>query len=228
MALVLSIETSIEACSVAIHKHGELLLEREITELHAHASKLGMLIHQVLLEVGVSSSSLQAIAVASGPGSYTGLRIGISTAKGLCYALNVPLIAVNSLYIMSYQVLPIINRQSLLCPMIDARRMEVYSMFFDNSLTPIRPTSAEIIDENSYGDLLSAQPITFFGNGAAKCKEVISHSNAFFIDHVKPSASSLGLIASEKFLKADFEDAKYFEPFYVKDFQVKKSLKPLF
>lgn len=228
MALILSLETSIEACSVALHKQGELLAEAAIKEPQAHASKLSLLIQEVLSKANVSSDSLQAIAVSLGPGSYTGLRIGVSTAKGLCYALNIPLIAVNTLHLLAFQVQQQVDRQSLLCPMIDARRMEVYSIVYDASLTPLQPVKAEVIDELSYAELLSLQPISFFGNGAEKCKAVIAHHNARFIHGVEPLATSLGVIAATKYAKAEFEDLVRVEPFYLKEFQVKKSLKPLF
>ncbi len=228
MALILSLETSVDTCSVALHKDGKLLTSAFVEEPQAHAGKLGFLIEKVLNESDTPPQSLQAIAVASGPGSYTGLRIGVSTAKGLCYALDIPLIAVNTLQLMAYQASQNISKEVLLCPMIDARRMEVYSLLVDSTLTILEPIKAEIIDEQSYSQLLSNHRIAFFGNGAGKCKGVIASPNALFIEGVAPSAISLGEMASRKFEKMEVEDLIHFEPFYLKEFQVKKSTKPLF
>lgn len=228
MALILSLETSVDVCSVAIHNQDNLLASAIVTEPQAHASKLGLLIEKVLAESNTSAKSLNAIAVASGPGSYTGLRIGVSTAKGLCYSVDIPLIAVNTLELLAYQATSVAGKDSMLCPMIDARRMEVYSMLTDSTLKVLQTIQPEIIDEQSYSQLLEDKKITFFGNGAAKCKGVISHPNALFIDDVIPSAISLGELANRKFQKAEFEDIIHFEPLYLKEFQVKKSTKPLF
>lgn len=228
MGLILSLETSVDSCSAAIHDNGKLLSSEFIEEPQAHASKLGLLIQKVLDDSNKSTKTLDAIAVTSGPGSYTGLRIGVSTAKGLCYSLDIPLIAVNTLQLMAYQASHSISEGTLMCPMIDARRMEVYSLLMDSSLSILAPIKAEIIDEQSYAQVLSNQRIAFFGNGAAKCKSVITQSNATFIDGIIPSAVSLGEMAALKFEKAEFEDLIHFEPFYLKEFQVKKSTKPLF
>lgn len=228
MALILSLETSVDVCSVTIHNHGKVLASAVVTEPQAHASKLGLLIQKVLEESNLSAQSLIAVAVASGPGSYTGLRIGVSTAKGLCYSLDIPLIAVNTLELLAYQVTSVAEMGSILCPMIDARRMEVYSMLTDSSLKVLQTIQPEIIDEQSYSQILNDKKITFFGNGAAKCKGVISHPNALFIDDIIPSAVSLGELASLKFERAEFEDLIHFEPLYLKEFQFKKSTKSLF
>jgi tRNA threonylcarbamoyladenosine biosynthesis protein TsaB len=228
MALILSLETSVDTCSVAIQNKGNVLASAIVTEPQAHASKLALLIEQVLKESNTSPQVLNAVAVASGPGSYTGLRIGVSTAKGLCYSLDIPLIAVNTLELLAYQVISVALQDSLLCPMIDARRMEVYSMLADSRLKVLQAIKPEIIDEQSYSHMLLDNKIIFFGNGAAKCKGVITHPNALFIDDVIPSAVSLGEIASRKFEKEEFEDLIHFEPLYLKEFQIKKSTKPLF
>lgn len=163
MSVILSLETSVDTCSVAIHDEGKLLASETIEEPQAHASKLGLLIEKVLKDSNKSSAQLEAVAVTSGPGSYTGLRIGVSTAKGLCYSLNIPLIAVNTLQLMAYQASHSISEGTLMCPMIDARRMEVYSLLMDSSLSILAPIKAEIIDELSYAELLSNQRIAFFG-----------------------------------------------------------------
>lgn len=228
MALILSLETSVDSCSVALHKNGKLLTSAFVDEPQAHAGKLGFLIEKVLTESSTLPQSLQAIAIASGPGSYTGLRIGVSTAKGLCYSLSIPLIAVNTLQLMAYQASQSSNEQAFLCPMIDARRMEVYSLLMDSSLSILEPIKAEIIDEQSYSQLLSKHRIAFFGNGAAKCRGVITNPNAIFLEGIVPSSISLGQMAARKFQKAEVEDLIHFEPFYLKEFQVKKSSKPLF
>lgn len=228
MALILSLETSVDTCSVAIHDQGNVLANAVISEPQAHASKLGLLIEKVLSESNIPAKLLNAIAVASGPGSYTGLRIGVSTAKGLCYSLDIPLIAVNTLELLAYQASFVASKDSILCPMIDARRMEVYSMLTDSSLKVLQTIQPEVIDEKSYSQTLKDKKITFFGNGSSKCKGVISHPNALFIDDVVPSAISLGELANRKFQKAEFEDVIHFEPLYLKEFQVKKSTKPLF
>lgn len=228
MALILSLETSVDTCSVAIHNQDNVLASALITEPQAHASRLALLIEKVLTESNTSAKSLNAIAVASGPGSYTGLRIGVSTAKGLCYSLDAPLIAINTLELLAYQAAPLAHKDSILCPMIDARRMEVYSMLVDSNQKVLQTIQPEIIDEQSYSQILEDKKITFFGNGAVKCKEVISHPNALFIDNIVPSAIALGEMANHKFQRAEFEDLIHFEPLYLKEFLVKKSTKPLF
>lgn len=228
MALILSLETSVDTCSVALHDRGKLLTSETIEEPQAHASKLGLLIEKVLHGSQKATKELEAVAITSGPGSYTGLRIGVSTAKGLCYSLDIPLIAVNTLQLMAYQASHSISEGTLMCPMIDARRMEVYSLLMDSSLSILAPIKAEVIDEQSYAEVLSNQRIAFFGNGAAKCKSVIAQPNATFIDGIIPSAISLGEMAALKFENTEFEDLIHFEPFYLKEFQVKKSSKPLF
>ncbi len=228
MALVLSLETSANNCSVALHANGQLLADEIVTEPQAHASKLTYLIQRVLSKASVSIHHVQAVAITSGPGSYTGLRIGTSTAKGLCYSLGVPLVAVNTLELLVYQSLSLIEKGNLLCPMIDARRMEVYCMIADANATVVQPIDAMVIDENSFSNLLEKSKIIFFGDGAAKCKTTLTHSNALFIDDIVPSAIALGQRATEKFNKGQVEDIIHFEPFYLKDFQAKKSTKPLF
>lgn len=222
MALILSLETSSGICSVALHKDKDLLALAEVHEEYAHASKLGVLIQEVAHQAAVEMREISAVAVSAGPGSYTGLRIGTSTAKGLCYALGVPLLAVGTLEIMASQVTGIDRGGSLLCPMIDARRMEVYCSLFNPERKMIREVEARIIDEKSFEQELSERPIYFFGNGSGKCKNVIAHSNAHFIEGIDPSARQLGINAAIKLDSGDVEDLLKFEPFYLKEFKAKK------
>jgi tRNA threonylcarbamoyladenosine biosynthesis protein TsaB len=224
MALVLSIETSTTVCSASLHNEGKLLA-LEITEVpNSAASQLAVMIDKLLGASGFSSRDLGAVAVSSGPGSYTGLRIGVATAKGICYALDIPLIAMNSLELMAAQVNESNRNGSLLCPMIDARRMEVYTMLLDRDLGVIEPVQARIIDASSYEETLEGNEVLFFGNGAGKCRSVISHDRAKFIDGVFPSAAWLGRRAFDRFREGKFEDVMEFEPFYLKDFIAKNAL----
>lgn len=223
MALILSLETSTTVCSVALHSNGKLIASAEMHKEQSHASKLAVLIDQVVKLADVSMNSLQAIAVSEGPGSYTGLRIGVSTAKGLCFALGIPLLSVGTLSLLARQIQSkAILDNAWFCPMIDARRMEVYCQMFDSEMNVLQPIEAKVIDEESFKDLLPDHKIIFFGDGAAKCKSVIIHSNAFFISDIVPSAKELGSLASEKILKNEFENLVTFEPFYLKEFLIKK------
>jgi tRNA threonylcarbamoyladenosine biosynthesis protein TsaB len=222
MALILSLETSTNVCSVALHRDGQLLAANEIHIEQSHASKLALFIDDLRKSTGISLKELNAIVVSSGPGSYTGLRIGTSTAKGLCYALNIPLIAVNTLHLLAYHVNKFNQNNALLVPMIDARRMEVYCQVSDSKLKVISPIEAKIIDESSFIELLDSNKIFFFGNGADKCEDVLKHPNASFLKNIYPSAAQLGFIAHEKFKENQFEDLLHFEPFYLKDFVAKK------
>jgi tRNA threonylcarbamoyladenosine biosynthesis protein TsaB len=224
MALILSLETSASSCSVALHENGTLLRSLEISQSQAHAEKLAVLISEVLKEQNILPAALNAVAVSSGPGSYTGLRIGASTAKGLCFGLNIPLIAVPTLQFLAYQVANTHKLQnSLLCSMIDARRLEVYCEVYDLSLAIIQPVHARIIDGNSFGELLDTKEMLFFGDGAEKCKPVIKHRNARFLDNIYPTASPLGSMAYLKFQNNEIEDLVNFTPFYLKDFVAKKA-----
>lgn len=223
MSLILSIETSTSVCSVALHQEGRLSATSEVHKDQSHASKLAPLIDEVLKMSGHLPGDLQAVAISSGPGSYTGLRIGTSTAKGLCYSLNIPLIAVDTLSLMAAQVNSVNLSNAMLCPMIDARRMEVYCTIVDAELQVLQPVEAKVIDENSFLDFLDQGQLIFYGNGASKCRPVLQHKNALFLENVFPSASMLGILAFEKFRSGDIEDLVSFEPFYLKEFQVKKS-----
>jgi tRNA threonylcarbamoyladenosine biosynthesis protein TsaB len=221
MALLLSLETSTKICSVAVHFNSDLISSTELHIEQSHASRLAPLIEATLKVAGVERSQLNAVVVSSGPGSYTGLRIGVSTSKGLCYALRIPLIAVNTLDLMAYEVSRLNNTNTLLCPMIDARRMEVYCKVTDNDLKEVLPVEARVIDENTFKDLLQSNRIYFFGDGARKCHPVISHSNAGFLDGIYPKASLLGKLGYQKLIQNNSEDLVSFEPFYLKQFFTK-------
>jgi tRNA threonylcarbamoyladenosine biosynthesis protein TsaB len=229
MAFLLSLETSSQACSVALHNNGLLLASREIDTPRSAASQLAVMIHEVINESQCKASDLQGIVVASGPGSYTGLRIGVATAKGLCYALNIPLIAINTLQLLGYQGKDLLQNLEvkeqhniLLCPMLDARRMEVYCMLLDDNLNEVEPTQAKIIDAHSFENYLEEKVIYFIGEGAAKCKEIITHDNARFVTDINPKATRLGELGYAKWNQSAFEDVVSFEPFYLKDFLIRK------
>ncbi len=228
MTNILQIETATTACSVALSTNGELVASRTVDQRNIHAEVITLYIDDVLKHVGKTYADVDAIAVSSGPGSYTGLRIGVSTAKGLCYALDKPLIAIETLEAMASGFItsrPDIAAD-LFCPMIDARRMEVYTALFSNTGVRVRETAAEIIDGNSFAAELSQQQIVFFGDGAAKCQEVLGeNANAIFVNDFTNNAAWLTQAAYQKFQSATFEDVAYFEPFYLKDFIAgKKSL----
>ncbi|MCU0430028.1 MAG: tRNA (adenosine(37)-N6)-threonylcarbamoyltransferase complex dimerization subunit type 1 TsaB [Cytophagaceae bacterium] len=217
MALLLSIETSTSVCSVALHQDAHLLAHTELHAEKAHARFLTHLIGECCANSGISLSMIDAVAVSKGPGSYTGLRIGVSSAKGLCFALEKPLIAIDTLEAMAYGARQHQWKSCLLAPMIDARRMEVYTSVFDFSLACLKPTHACVVDDKTFSELDG--DVLLFGNGAAKCKEVFSdRKNIFFLDSVVPSAKWIGALAAEKCKEQIFEDVAYFEPFYLKDF----------
>ena len=182
---------------------------------YSHAEKLHELIEQAVLEAKIELSQIKAVAVSKGPGSYTGLRIGVSAAKGLCFALDIPLISVNTLQSLA---LSVSIDKGYKIPLLDARRMEVYSQVFSEKTGKIREVYAEIIDFDSFSEFLNAEKVYFFGDGAEKCKEIITHKNAVFIDGKFPSAKEMSVISYEKYLKNEFEDVAYFEPFYLKEF----------
>ena len=214
---ILNIETSTKACSVAIHKNGNLIaLKESITENFSHSEKLLVFVEELIETSQIKLVDISAIAVSMGPGSYTGLRIGVATAKGLCYGLNIPLISISTLKSMSLGM-GLKMKADLFCPMIDARRMEVYSAFFDINNIRKRGIQADILDSNSYKNELK-EKVIFFGDGSDKAKEVIKNRNAIFIADFHPSANFIGMLSYQKFLNSDFEDLAYFEPFYLKDF----------
>ncbi len=218
MAVILSIETSTSVCSVSLSKDGVCIAEKMDFEGPAHASLLNIFIQEMLDFASKNQLKLDAVAVSCGPGSYTGLRIGVSTAKGICFGLDIPLIGINTLEIMADTVKSQVEPNALLCPMIDARRMEVYAAFYNTKGECVKPTAADIIDENSYLDLLDKHAIYFFGNGADKCKNTITHMNANFISDIHPLAKNMAILAQAAFNKKKLEDVAYFEPFYLKEF----------
>lgn len=219
MHYILNIETATKNCSVSIAANGKTLVCKEISELgYSHAEKLHLFIQDVIQEAAISFSQLSAIAVSQGPGSYTGLRIGVSAAKGLSYALQIPLIAVDTLLALAHQVL---KKDGLIVPMIDARRMEVYSAIFDFNKQKIREVQAEIISEDSFAAI--SDKIYFIGDSNGKVKSVLTKSNFVFLDAIQyPSAKEMSSISYQKYLEKDFEDVAYFEPYYLKDFLLAK------
>ncbi len=231
MALILNIETSTNVCSAAISRNDKIIDLHESFDDRTHASQLTVFIEQLFTNNNLSFSDIDAVSISQGPGSYTGLRIGVSVAKGICYAQNKPLIAINTLKAMAMMVKETqsdINKEGLLCPMIDARRMEVYSALFDNNLMDKRETIAEIIEEKAYNKELENNQVYFFGNGADKCKDIIQHPNAIFIENIYPSAKYMARLAHDAFNNNTFRDVAYFEPFYLKDFVATTPKKKMF
>jgi tRNA threonylcarbamoyladenosine biosynthesis protein TsaB len=225
--LILHIETATDVCSVALSDGDRQLSLIESGQERSHATLLNQFIRQSAEQAGKSLKELQGVAVSKGPGSYTGLRIGVSTAKGIAYALQVPLLAVGTLEHMSGGVLDhpalkalqaVHGEKLLLCPMLDARRMEVYAAFYTLKNQVFREVSADIIQPGSYQGILETHAVCFFGNGAGKCRTVLKHPNALFMDGIHPSASSMIRPVLQRFQKKEFEDVAYFEPFYLKDF----------
>lgn len=215
MTLILHIETATKVCSVALSSNGELVGIQEFKDDgYAHGEQLTLLIQKVLDLQGIIAADLSAVSVSAGPGSYTGLRIGVSTAKGLCYALNIPLISVDTLQSMA-EVARIVYPDSNLCPMIDARRMEVFSLITNFDAEILKPVSADVLDESSYSDF---EPFVCFGDGAQKMEELWGERNIFFDLKLEPSARGQVHQAYEKFLNKEFEDVAYFEPAYLKEF----------
>ncbi|MBF6641142.1 tRNA (adenosine(37)-N6)-threonylcarbamoyltransferase complex dimerization subunit type 1 TsaB [Flavobacterium sp. J49] len=219
MAYILNIETATKNCSVSLAKDGQTVLCKEIAEQgYSHAEKLHVFIEEILKESGIDFRELKAIAVSKGPGSYTGLRIGVSTAKGLCYALGIPLIAVDTLAVLAQKVT---QKGGLIVPMIDARRMEVYSAVFDANHQKIMEVQAEVLTENSYAEI--AETIYIIGDCQEKCQTVLTQDKFVFLSEIVfPSANEMSPISFEKFNKNAFEDVAYFEPFYLKDFMLTK------
>jgi tRNA threonylcarbamoyladenosine biosynthesis protein TsaB len=225
MSLILNIETSTDVCSVALFNKQQLVDSRENKEGKSHASLVTVFIEEIFQSNNLDITQLSAVSVSMGPGSYTGLRIGISVAKGLCYGSGIPLIAVPTLQIITRAYLETLKKQntdispnSLLCPMIDARRQEVYCSLYDPNENIIEKTNARIIDEQSFSTYLNHTKIYFFGNGSDKCRQLINHPNAFFVKGIYPSATVMAPISQLYFETGKFEDTAYFEPFYLKDF----------
>lgn len=225
MSCILHIETSTEACSVAVSQDGAVIYNVEDLEGPSHATKLGTFVDEAMSFTDNHAIPFDAVAVSCGPGSYTGLRIGASMAKGVCYGRDLKLIALPTLKIMCVPIL--LGREelpddALLCPMIDARRMEVYAAVYDRALKPVVDTKATVIDSDSFKEQLEQHPVYFFGNGSDKCKDVIAHPNAHFIDGIKPLAKNMCPLAEMANACGEYADVAYFEPFYLKDFVATK------
>lgn len=230
MSCILNIETSTDVCSVALSNYGECVFNQEDHKGPNHASRLGGFVDEALSFADSHAMSIDAVAVSCGPGSYTGLRIGVSMAKGVAYGRGAKLIAVPTLELLCVPVLldELVNEDdALLCPMLDARRMEVYSQIFDRSLHEIRPIAADIVDASTYADYLADRPVYFFGNGAAKCMKVIGGGNAHLVESVEPLAKNMFPLAEKRMAAQQFEDVAYFVPFYLKDFVAKTPKKLL-
>ena len=219
MTYILNIETATKNCSVSLAKNGKTVLCKEIAEQgYSHAEKLHVFIEEIIKDTGLTVKDLNAIAISKGPGSYTGLRIGVSTAKGLCYALGIPLIAIDTLQVLAQKVT---QKDGLIVPMIDARRMEVYSAVFNHNHQKIKEVQAEVLTENSYAEI--TETVYFVGDCQDKCHSVLTKDNFVFMPEIVfPSANEMSPISFEKFNKNEFEDVAYFEPFYLKDFMLTK------
>ncbi len=220
MVFILNIETSTKNCSVSLSKNGKVIALKELNDgNYSHAEKLHVFIDDVLKEANINMQQLNAVAISKGPGSFTGLRIGVSAAKGLCFALDIPMISIDTLKSLALQVVVDVG---YIIPMLDARRMEVYSAVFNKDCLLVRETEAQILDETSFQNYLENQQVHFIGDGVPKTKELISHPNAIFVDDKLPSSNEIGALAFEKFEQNDFENSAYFEPFYLKDFVANK------
>lgn len=241
MAVILHIETSTNVCSVAVSENGQCIFEQSERGGMNHAEKLGTMVDEALSFTDNHAIPFDAVAVSCGPGSYTGLRIGVSMAKGICYGRDLKLISVPTLELLCVPVLLKTSFSSpeedtmeaagdaapLFCPMLDARRMEVYAALYDRAMKPIRGVQADVVTADTYREWLDKRPVYFFGNGAAKCIDVINHPNAHFIDGIEPLAKWMQPLAERHFLNSRFEDVAYFEPFYLKDFVAKEPKKLL-
>ena len=225
MSCILHIETSTNVCSVAVSEDGKVIFDKADRTGNNHAEALGSFVDEAMSFADSHAIPLDAVAVSSGPGSYTGLRIGVSMAKGVCYALNLPLLSVPTLELMCVPVLlrnEEIEDEALLCPMIDARRMEVYAALYDRALKPVRGIQADVVDADTYRQWLEDRPVYFFGNGAAKCMDTINHPNAHLIEGIEPVAKWMMPLAERKMLNDIHEDVAYFVPYYLKDFVSKQ------
>lgn len=223
MACILHIETSTDVCSVAVSEDAQVIFQQDDHSGPNHAERLGTMVDEALSFTDSHAIPFDAVAISCGPGSYTGLRIGVSMAKGVCYGRNLKLISVPTLELMCVPLLlsEKIEEGALLCPMLDARRMEVYAALYDRALKPVREIGADIVDADTYREWLDLHPVYFFGNGAKKCMDVIQHPNARYIDGVEPLAKWMMPLAERRFLQEQFEDVAYFVPFYLKDFVAK-------
>ena len=225
MSCILHIDTSTDACSVAVSQDGAVIFHEEELEGPAHAQVIGGMVDEAISFTDSHAIPFDAVAVSSGPGSYTGLRIGASIAKGICYGRNLKLISIPTLELLCVPVLlgHELEDDALLCPMIDARRMEVYTALYTRALKPVVETEAKVIDPDSFREQLDQHPVYFLGNGAKKCKDIIIHPNARFIDGIQPLAKWMGPLAEKRHANEQFQDVAYFEPFYLKEFIAKKS-----
>ncbi len=222
MALILNIETATKNCSVSLSNKEEILAIKELNDgNYSHSENLHVFIESILNSVDKSMSDIDAVAVSKGPGSYTGLRIGVSAAKGLCFSLEIPLISVSTLASLSHSIT--VEKDAFIVPLLDARRMEVYSAIFDSQYHQIREVKAEVIESTSFKEFLEMGKVYFLGDGAEKCKEFIKHNNAIFLDEYFPSAKQMAVLSYTKYKKNDIEDVAYFEPFYLKDFLITTS-----
>ena len=230
MSCILHIETSTTVCSVALSEDGQCIYHDEDRSGQNHNERIGTFVDAALSFADSHAIPLDAVAVSAGPGSYTGLRIGVSMAKGICYALNLPLVAVPTLALLAVPVLlrhDDLPADALTCPMIDARRMEVYSALYDRALHTVREIRAEVVEPGAYDEMLARHPVYFFGNGAEKCKSVITHPNAHFIDNIQPLAKNMSPLAEKRIITRQTEDVAYFAPIYLKDFVAIKPRKTL-
>ena len=230
MSCILHVETSTKVCSVAVTEDGAVLFEKTDLNGPSHAVQLGVFVDEALSYIDNHGIPFDAVAVSCGPGSYTGLRIGVSMAKGICYGRELKLIAIPTLEVLCVPVLLYheeLPEDALLCPMIDARRMEAYAAIYDRALRTVRPIGADIVDENSYLEYLEQHPVYFFGDGASKCREKITHPNAHFLPDIVPLAKYMGPLAEKAVANGRYEDVAYFEPFYLKEFVASKPKKLL-
>lgn len=223
MPTILHIETSTDICSVAVSEDSQVIFQQEDQSGQNHAERLGTMVDEALSFTDNHAIPFDAVAVSSGPGSYTGLRIGVSMAKGICYGRNLKLIAVPTLELLCVPVLlrEIPEEDAFLCPMVDARRMEVYAGIYNRALKPIREIGADVVTADTYREYLDQHPIYFFGNGAKKCMETINHPNAHLIEGIVPLAKWMQPLAEKRLLNEQMEDVAYFVPYYLKDFVAK-------
>lgn len=224
MSTILHIETSTEVCSVAVSEDSHVIFQQEDHSGPNHAERLGTMVDEAMSFTDSHAIPFDAVAVSCGPGSYTGLRIGVSMAKGICYGRELKLIGVPTLELLCVPVLlrEMVEEEALLCPMLDARRMEVYAAVYDRSLKPVRAISADIVTADTYRQYLDAHPVYFFGNGAKKCMDTIGHPNARLIEGIEPLAKWMQPLAERRLLNGQTEDVAYFVPYYLKDFVAKK------
>jgi len=229
MACILHIETSATVCSVAVSENGQCIFDQADHSGPNHAERLGTMMDEAMSFTDNHGIPFDAVAVSCGPGSYTGLRIGVSMAKGICYGRDLKLIGVPTLQLLCVPVLlrHELEDDALVCPMLDARRMEVYAAVYDRALREIRPVGADVVDADTYRGYLDEHPVYFFGPGAAKCMDTINHPNAHLIEGIEPLAKYMQPLAERRFLNGEFEDVAYFVPFYLKDFVAKQPKKLL-